>query len=62
MGKFCVTGKVHKLPEKGNVNQLLIRPIVSNIEAATYELEKCLTKPLSPLSQSQYTVKSTYSI
>ena len=58
-GKFYGTAKVHKLPENGNVNYLPIRPIVSNIENPTYQLAKYLAKLLSPLSQSQYTVKST---
>ena len=59
LGKFYGTAKVHKLPERGNMDQLLIRPIVSNIGTATYQLAKYLAKLLSPLSQSQYTVKST---
>ena len=41
------------------MDQLPIRPIVSNIGTATYQLAKFLTKLLSPLSQSQYTFKST---
>ena len=41
------------------MDQLPIRPIVSNIGTATYQLAKYLAKLLSPLSQSQYTVKST---
>ena len=53
------TAKVHKLPEKGNVDQLPIRLTVSNIGTATYQLANYLAKLLSPLSQSQYTVKST---
>ena len=57
--KFYGTPEVHKLPENRNVDQLPIRPIVSNIGAATYQLAKYLAKLLSPLSQSQYTVKST---
>ena len=56
--KFYGIAKVHKLPENGNVNYLPIRPIVSNIENPTYQLAKYLAKLLSPLSQSQYTVKS----
>ena len=41
------------------MDQLPIRPIVSNMGTATYQLAKYLAKLLSPLSQSQYTVKST---
>ena len=58
-GKFYDTAKVHKLPGNGNVDQLPIKPIVSNIGAATYQLAKYLAKLLSTLSQSQYTIKST---
>ena len=57
--KFYDTAKVHKLPENGNVNQLPIRPIVSNIGTATYQLAKYLAKLLSSLNQFQYTVKNT---
>ena len=41
------------------MNQLPVRPVVSNIGTATYQLAKYLAKPLAPLSQSQFTVKST---
>ena len=41
------------------MDQVPIRPIVSNIGTATYQLAKYLAKLLSPLSQSKYTVKST---
>ena len=58
-GKFYGTSKVHKLSENGNIDQLPIRPIASNIETPTYQLAKYLAKLLYPLSQSQYTVKRT---
>ena len=58
-GKFYGTAKFHNLPENGNRDQLPIRPIVSNIGTATYQLAKYLGKRLSPLSQFEYTVKST---
>ena len=45
-GKFYGTAKVHKLPENGNVDQIPLRPIVSNIGKATYQLEKYLGKLL----------------
>ena len=41
------------------MDQLSIRAITSNIEIATYQLAKYLAKLLSPLSLSQYTIKST---
>ena len=46
-GKFHGTAKVHKLPENEKVDQLPVRPIVSNIGTATYQLEKYLAKLLS---------------
>ena len=52
-GKFYGTAKVHRLPENGNVDQLPIKPIVSNIGTPSYQLAKYLAKLLSPLSQSQ---------
>ena len=36
-----------------------MRPILSNIGTATYEIAKYLTKLLSPLSKSNYTINST---
>ena len=57
--KFYGTAKVYNLPENGNMDQLPNRSIVSNIGTATHQLAKYLAKRMSPLSQSQYTVKST---
>ena len=58
-GKFYGTAKVHKISENDTVDELPIRPIVSNIGTATYDLAKYLAKLLSPLSQSNYTLKNT---
>ena len=58
-GKFYRTAKIHKLPNGGNNIELPLRPIVSNIGTASYYLSKYLAKFLSPLSQSEYTVKNT---
>ena len=57
--KFYGTAKVHKISENDTVDELPIRPIVSNIGTATYNLSKYLAKLLSPLSQSEYTIKNT---
>ena len=57
--KFYGTSKIHKLPVNGGINELPIRPIVSNLNTATYSLAKYLSKLLSPLRQSRNTVKST---
>ena len=48
-----------KLPIKGTIEDLPLRPIVSNIGTASYHLAKHLAKILSPFSKSEYTVDST---
>ena len=59
-GRFYATGKRHKVPENcKDVNQLPLRPIVSNIGTATYGISKYLAKLLHPLSVSDYTINST---
>ena len=57
--RFYGTAKIHKLKNNGTVDQLPIRPIISNINTASYQLAKYLAKLLSPLSTSEYTVNST---
>ena len=57
--QFYSTAKIHKLKNDSTVDDLPIRPIVSNINTASYQLVKDLAKLLSPLSMSEYTVKST---
>ena len=57
--KFYGTEKIHKLSNDSNVEKLPIRPIISNIGTATYNLAKYLSKLISPLSSSEYTVSST---
>jgi hypothetical protein len=58
-GKFYGAAKVHKLKQGESVDNLPIRPIISNIGTASYHLAKYLAKLLSPLSQSEYTISST---
>ena len=55
-GKFYGTAKKHKLTPTGSIGDLSIRPIISNIGPASYQLAKYLAKLLSPLSKSEYTV------
>ena len=50
---------MHKLSLNGKVDDLLLRPIVSNINTATYSLAKFLSKLLAPLRESEYTAKNT---
>ena len=42
-----------------SVDDLPLRPIISNVGTASYQLAKYLIKLLSPLSRSEYTVNST---
>ena len=58
-GKLYGTAKIHKLPEWGTVDQLPLRPTVSNISAVSYYLAKHLAKILAPLSKKEYTVQNT---
>lgn len=59
-GRFYGTAKLHKLEEGcGDVNQLPVRPIISNIGTATYKTSKYLAKLLAPLTKSKYTIEST---
>ena len=41
------------------IDNLPLRPIISNIGTASYQLAKYLAKLLSPLAQSNYTINST---
>ena len=56
---FYITVKIHKLKNDRAVDELLIRPFISSINTTSYQLAKYLAKLLSPLSTSEYTVKST---
>ena len=58
-GELYATAKIHKLPKLGTVDQLPLRPIVSNICTASYYLAKYFAKILAPLSKSEYTVQNT---
>ena len=46
--KFYDTAKMHKLPELATVDQLPLRPIVSNIGTASYYLVKHLANLSTP--------------
>ena len=56
-GKFCGTAKIHKLWPKDSIEELPIRPTVSNVNTPTYQLAKYLAKLLSLLSQSDNSTK-----
>ena len=58
-GKFYGTAKIRKLSVNGGINDLPIKPIVSSLKTATYNLAKYLSQLLSPLRQSRNTVKNT---
>ena len=48
--KFYGTAKVHKIKEADGPEKLPLRPIVSNIGTATYNLFRYLAQLLSPLA------------
>ena len=59
-GTFYATAKRHKLDESSrDVEQLPVRPIITNIGTATYQTSKYLAKLLAPLTKSEYTINST---
>ena len=53
-GLFYGTAKLHKLKENDNVENLPLRPIVSNVRTATYETARYLATFLSPTTLSKY--------
>ena len=56
-GKFYGITKIHKMSPNDSIQHLPIQPIVSNIGTARYHLSKYSASLLSPLSESEYTVK-----
>ena len=58
-GKFYGTAKIHRLSPDDTINELPLRPTISNIGTATYHLLKYLAQLLSPLSESEYIIKNT---
>ena len=59
-GLFFATGKVHKLDgKKQDVDLLPLRPVISNIGTATYEVSKYVSDLISPLAKGKYTIEST---
>ena len=59
-GLYFGLAKVHKLKDgEKNVSNLPLRPVISNIGTATYEVSKYLASLLQPLTKSAYTVDST---
>ena len=58
-GRFYGTAKLHIIDRNDKIDKLPLRPIVSNIGTASYQLAKYLAKLLSPLNKSEYTVQSS---
>ena len=56
--KFYGTAKIYKISPNNSVQNLPVRPIVSNIGTLTYQLSKYLGSLFSSLSESEYTVKN----
>ena len=55
-GSFYGTVKVYKLKEREGVDKLTLRPIISNIETATYEIGRYLAELLALLGKSKHTI------
>ena len=59
-GLYFGLAKVHKLKsDTDTVEQLPLRPVISNIGTATYELSKYLASLLQPIAKSRFSVEST---
>ena len=58
-GLFYTTAKVHKLQNREGLNELTMRPIISNIGTATYETAKFLNSLLAPLGKSDRSILNT---
>ena len=58
-GLFYTTAKVHKLQSGERLNELKMRPIVSNDGTATYETAKFLNSLWAPLGQSDRSLLNT---
>ena len=59
-GLFLGLAKVHKVPENStDVRDLPLRPVISNIGTAAYNVSKYLANELFPLTKSRYTIEST---
>ena len=59
---FYGTPKVHKLQQQQQqqrLEELTMRPVISNIGTATYEIAKYLNKLLTPLNKSDYNILNT---
>ena len=59
-GLFYGTAKLHKLKENDIVENLPLRPIISNVGTATYKTAKYLATLLSPLKSSEHNIKNSY--
>ena len=59
-GLFFGMAKVHKLGNSTNVGDLPLRPIISNIGTATYQISKYLAGILAPLTKNEYAVLNSY--
>ena len=59
-GLFYGTAKLHKLKESDTVENLPLRPIISNVGTATYKTVKYLATLMSPLTSSEYNIKNSY--
>ena len=59
LGLLYGTAKVHKLKIVEGLEELTVRPIISNIGTATYETAQYLNSLSTPLTKLQYNIFST---
>ena len=57
--QFYTIAKAHKLQSGQGLNELTMRPIISNIGTATYEIAKYLNSILAPLGKSGRSIFNT---
>ena len=60
-GLFYGTAQVHKLGKGEGLNELTMRPIISNIRTATYDTAKYLNSLLAPLGKTDCSLLNTES-
>ena len=61
-GKLHRAEKIRKLDTNGKVHDLTIRPMISIIGSATYQLTKFLVQLLMTLSEYRYKIRNTKEI
>ena len=56
LGSFYGTAKVHKFKEREGIDKLTLKPMISNIGSARYEIARYLAELLAPLRKSKHAI------